>query len=893
MRFTMLLAVVCSCLASRAAADHAAVVIDDFDRPDARYHGGAWETLNPGYWSLRGKALRRRLTNVGNGNPITSFPWHWSNAGKQVEPRRGDRTPRLPAGMIWNRQWRLAGNYTVRARFTVRDLAPPGRGEKDGFLGVCFGGECLYESRNFRPNKPGAGSWMALWNKDGSFGVFDHGARLQPVRADTTKGGLRLEAGDPLQIEVQVGGDDPATATVTARISAGDLAESVTIQDVDRGLYCDGYFGLACHGSLDFEVGQVELLPGTNRARPEQLNALHVCYPLGDTLRQVDGRWTCKFVALFRSGGDTVAVRVADSPAPAGGWQSVPVAGSAAIVDDDWRRFTAVIPVTLPASPAAKTLYYTVWKDGRDVTADPREADPERGYLGRQTYVGRLPRLAAPYRVCTLGGHALNAGGTTLPRAGVFQENWIHGQPTENAYRFFEDYHFQIINWDDDVWYLELLFPPPSTDDAYKIITLSIANPTTRWQMMRHWNIINPGDHDYGMDDVKGPEQILVRKYDDLGQDSAYMRRNFDINQHLVQGLEQRTGAENPQDWRRWRMPNGDFTVLVLESRLWRSSQDTDIWVKGGWGHKRGLYDRRDPTRPLLGEQQFAWLQEVLRTDPSPLLCITGVNCMHPVFTGFLVDPDTGLRFFQQDRVAADYAGWCSAGTDRLLGLLGGRPGIVSVYGDIHLACIVENMQQRLIESSCGPIGRGGSRSLKEDWAPRMRDYDGREVQIHALYHAKYDTPDRHPRSGPPHWNFLEKEFDPRGEDPVVTINIRNIVDPPSAPVRGGGHIHRNASTTGRRPSCGLPAIKTLPLADVHFCQLDGRPIRGARSLASGLVPVPTLIDVPPGTKVLVTSTDGDKTDAQIVTTTPIATAPGEPAEAGSGRTSSEGAAQE
>jgi len=842
-------------------------LVDTFDRPDALYHGHHWETLNPGYWKIQDHALRRRLQNVGNRNPITNFPWHWSSGGKEVEPRTGDRTPNLPMGMIWRRDWKLTGNYTVQATFTVRDLSPEGRGEQDGYMGVCFGGECLYESRNFRNPKPGAGSWMALWHKDGQFGLYDHGTNGKPVRDDSYRQGPQLKAGDEVQIEVQVSGGDSETATVTARIRHAEALETVSVRDVNRGLYTDGYFGLACYGSLDFEVNRVEIAAGDNRATLLRLNELHVCYPLGDTLKLIDGRWTCKFVALFRSEGEKVAIRVADSPDPRGGWEHVAAAGSAPIVDNEWRRYTAVIDVAMPVSPAEKTLYYTVWKDGVDVTADPRPAEPGRGYLGPKTYVGRLPRLTAPYRVCTLGGHAIHGGGTTLPRAGTYQENWVHGQPTQNAYRYFEDYNFQIVNWEDDVWYLELLFPPPSTDDAYKIIALTIANPTTRWQMMRHWNSINPGDHDYGMDDVKGPEQILVRKFDDLGQDSEYMRRNFDINHHLVQGLEKRIGDTNPKDWRRWKMPNGDFSIVVLESRLWRSSQDTNIWVNGGWGHKRALYDRRDPTRALLGEEQFAWLQEIVRTDTSPWILLSGINCMHPIFTGRLTDPETGMRFAQEDRVSADYAAWCAAGIDRVLELLGGRPGILSVYGDIHLACVVEDKRQRVIESSCGPIGRGGSRGLKEDWAPEMTDYDGREVRIHALYHNKYGTPDLQPRQGPPHWNFLEKEFDPRGEEPTLTLKIRNIIDPPSAPSRGGGEIDRAAATMGRPPSCSLPKLKTLRNADVTFQTMDRRPIRGARSLPNGVVPVTTLIDVPPGAKILMTATDGRKADAQVVTT--------------------------
>ena len=117
--------------------------------------------------------------------------------------------------------------------------------------------------------------------------------------------------------------------------------------------------------------------------------------------------------------------------------------------------------------------------------------------------------------------------------------------------------------------------------------------------MMRHWNVINPGDHDYGMDDVKGPEQLVLRLKDGLGQDRDYMRRNFQIVHHLITGEESVDPLVNPKKWRAWKMPNRDFTFVILDSRLWRSSQDTAIWDDEGWGHLRELYDRADPTRGI------------------------------------------------------------------------------------------------------------------------------------------------------------------------------------------------------------------------------------------------------------------------------------------------------
>ncbi|MFT5131015.1 MAG: hypothetical protein ACI8W8_004648 [Rhodothermales bacterium] len=280
-----------------------------------------------------------------------------------------------------------------------------------------------------------------------------------------------------------------------------------------------------------------------------------------------------------------------------------------------------MISVTLPANPANQTLYYTVWKDGVDVTADPRFAllvpVPVRGSSGMFQPVAIMsavfpnsPRLICSVVSAVTRSQAVcsNGLGTLRIQGGV--DDWqFRDQPSVESYKHLDDYKFQIMVWEDDVWYIELMLYPPSTDDAYKFVTMSIAGPTSRWQMMRHWNIINPGDHDYGMDDVKGPEQIVIRLHDGLGQDRDYMRRNFQIVHHLITGAEEVDPLENPKKWRAWKMPNRDFTLGILDSRLWRSSQDTAMWDDEGWGHMRELYDRADPTRSLLGEEQFGWLQ--------------------------------------------------------------------------------------------------------------------------------------------------------------------------------------------------------------------------------------------------------------------------------------------
>jgi len=363
-----------------------------------------------------------------------------------------------------------------------------------------------------------------------------------------------------------------------------------------------------------------------------------------------------------------------------------------------------------------------------------------------------------PYRLCGLSCHAISGRKPGMERTERFQENWIHDQPLPDAYEHLEDYEFQVMMWEDDIWYLELILYPPSTDDAYKIITTTLAGRTTRWQMMRHWNVLNPGDHDHGMDDVKGPEQIALRRQPGLGQDPAYMRRNFQIVQHLISGDDSPSGVENPKRWRRWKMPGGDFSLLIVDARLWRTSQDTHIWETEGWAGKGHVYDRKDPTRALLGEEQFAGLQETMRTDTSPLICVTGLNGMHTIW-GPSPEAD------QRNRVAADFAGWVKAACDRVIDLLSCRDGVVSVYGDVHVGSIIRNREARLYECSFGPIGRTGGRRVKHDFAPLMRDYDGREVEAIALFHQSYEGPDLRRQTTPGYWNFLEMNFDPRGAE--------------------------------------------------------------------------------------------------------------------------------
>jgi hypothetical protein len=270
-----------------------------------------------------------------------------------------------------------------------------------------------------------------------------------------------------------------------------------------------------------------------------------------------------------------------------------------------------------------------------------------------------------------------------------------------------------------------------------------------------------------------------------------------------------------------------------------------------------------------LGEEQFAWLQQLIRTDSSRLICLTGLNGLHTIWTGGKAYSKTEDDFPQRDRVAADYAGWVAAGSNRVIELLGSRDGVVTVYGDVHNGCIMKNTDHGLIECSFGPIGRSGGRSVIEGFGPTMKDYDGRPLEVRALYHKTHADPqlNGHAEGEPFYWNFLEMEFDPRDTDPAIAFRIRNMIDAPTEPPRGGGWLGTVASETGRGAASHLPKMTTLPNADVRVVTTDGIPIRGTRSDAEGAVPRTALVDVAQGTKVIVTAFDGEHSESNVVTT--------------------------
>ena len=377
--------------------DSYSLVVDGFNRPDSLGIGDGWESLNPGYWKIQSRALRRRLKNVGDGNPVLWFPWHWETHRQRAIPLNRDLS--LPYGMIWRRDWKLQGNYTIQIEVRIKALPPslPARPDwrqhQAGYAlaGICFGSASLHETWSAAGNEADLQlyqyqdraektCWFAAWRDNGTFGIYDHASDVpEPLDKHLEVAVSKPEVGDRVTIQLEVSGGESEPAQVKATCFRNAEKTQVLIRNVERKKYTDGYFGLVSRGLLDFEVREVILHPAKSESLLVPLNELHVCYPLADTLRQEDGIWKCKFVALFRNEGQQAEVKLAETPLPGAGWAQVGTAGTAPIITNDFLCNTAVIEVTLPASPADKTLYYTIWKDGSDVTEDPRS-----GFLGKR-----------------------------------------------------------------------------------------------------------------------------------------------------------------------------------------------------------------------------------------------------------------------------------------------------------------------------------------------------------------------------------------------------------------------------------------------------------------------------------------------------------------------------
>ena len=325
-----------------------------------------------------------------------------------------------------------------------------------------------------------------------------------------------------------------------------------------------------------------------------------------------------------------------------------------------------------------------------------------------------------------------------------------------------------------------------------------------------------------------------------------------------------------------WKMPDRDFTLVTVDSRLWRSTAEKRLWRDNQWADSTDVFDRHSPLRTILGEEQFAWLQQLVHTDSSQVICVSGINVLNTIYNQLLGPPPEGeedFRVFENN--CFDFAGWRSAPAKRLLELFGSREGIVALYGDLHHAGISRNVHNNVIEAHFGHTGNSGYlRAPKHDFARRMTDFNGEEVEVIANYHQYWNSleltrrPQRADRRRDAQ-NFMEMAFDTRPQDPRIQMKIHHTLDAPENGPRGGGTLDVPLFETGRRPTSALPWVKTLPSADVILYSPDDSPIRGTRSRENGSLGLSGLVDIPPGTEITLVCRKGTAIDAQTLRTLP------------------------
>ena len=111
-------------------------------------------------------------------------------------------------------------------------------------------------------------------------------------------------------------------------------------------------------------------------------------------------------------------------------------------------------------------------------------------------------------------------------------------------------------------------------------------------------------------------------------------------------------------------MPDQDFTLVTVDSRLWRSTPEKRLWRDNQWADNTDVFDRHSPLRTILGEEQFAWLQQIIQTDSSQVICVSGINVLNTIYNQLLGPPPHGeedFRVFENN--CFDFAGWRSVPT--------------------------------------------------------------------------------------------------------------------------------------------------------------------------------------------------------------------------------------
>ena len=109
-------------------------------------------------------------------------------------------------------------------------------------------------------------------------------------------------------------------------------------------------------------------------------------------------------------------------------------------------------------------------------------------------------------------------------------------------------------------------------------------------------------------------------------------------------------------------------------------------------------------------------------------------------------------------------------------------------------------------------------------------------------------------------WNLI-----PHSKIQTSSFASETLLTHPTKHLAEEESLDTTSSRTGRTPTAKIPSIRVLPDADVHFYRTDGSAIRGTRSNSQGKIDITGLIDISPGTKVIVNAFDGFRSESKVI----------------------------
>ena len=223
--------------------------------------GPGWETLNPGFWQIKDKVLRRRVRNYGDRARATGFPFHYETHQRNDGKMPVDYDPSLPAGIVYRKEWKLSGKWSLSVKFTYHGNVDVKReGDSDDWkmfqpgysmMGVAFGAKSLFESYTKVRN-----AMLVGWTDNGKFGFAKKpGGRNRGGRPAKLIDAPQLKVGDKVEITVRAEPNGDQTK-LTAEMKGPD-GKTISVSQTVGTRATEGYIGVVGRGLADFAVDDV------------------------------------------------------------------------------------------------------------------------------------------------------------------------------------------------------------------------------------------------------------------------------------------------------------------------------------------------------------------------------------------------------------------------------------------------------------------------------------------------------------------------------------------------------------------------------------------------------------------------------------------------------------